>query len=379
MRCSSMTKPKTFITTSVFKDIINHPRMGEDARNRIRDAWKALEEVSEVEIFEGRFPDEALIRKAILDPAVRFIGCHLSHEIKPEWLEQSNIIAVATSTMGYDHVGKVPGVLITHTPSVLQATVADYTMALILANLRNIISLHETVWNGEWEPGQKWDLDGNLSKALDGQVVGLIGLGEIGSEVARRLVPWNTKTLYFDIDRKPHLERDLGLIYESSIEMIFKEADVISLHVPLNDNTRGMFDKRYLSLMKPSSLLVNTARGGIINTGDLLDLLEADDIKVHLAFDVHETEPIDPDILQRFRKIKENNPDLRFVFTPHNASADVNTRGEMAAMLLEDLARIAGSTKPEDIEECRLIGRQRQDLKDGKMESYRIHGFWKKK
>ncbi|MHA1794205.1 MAG: 2-hydroxyacid dehydrogenase [Promethearchaeota archaeon] len=372
-----MVKPKVYFTSNVFKEISRNPKVAEPIRKKINDAWEKLNSVALVEIHDGRFPPDGEIKEKILDPGVRFVGCHLSHAIREEWLEKSNVIAVSTSTMGYDHVGRAPGVLITHTPGVLQNAVADYTAALILSNLRNIVDLHDFVWSGSWVPGKKWDLDQDLSRALDNQVIGLIGLGEIGSEVARRLKPWNVKILYNDLHRKEQLESELGLEFRSSLEDIFAEADIVSLHVPLNSKTRGLINGSLLSRMKDHSLLVNTARGGIINHGDLLDLLEQGDIKINLAFDVHDPEPLDLATLNRYKKIKEDQPELRFIFMPHNASADADTRGKMAIMLLEDITWLVTSRGITDIKRCRIIPSQKRDLFDqGLIDDYRIKKYW---
>ncbi|MHA1682304.1 MAG: 2-hydroxyacid dehydrogenase [Promethearchaeota archaeon] len=372
-----MSKPTVFLTSSVFREISLNPKVSGVVKEGIARAWDALEAVAIVDEFNGRFPDPDVIKRKVLDPAVRFVGCHLSHAIEEDWLRESNVVAVSTSTMGFDHVGKAPGVIITHTPRVLQNTVADYTVALILSNLRNIVGLHETVWGGSWKAGQKWDLDENLSTALDRQVVGLIGLGEIGSEVARRLKPWNVKILYFDVNRREGLESTLGLEFVGDMKRVFAEADLVSLHLPLNDGTKGIIDASCLSAMKDNALLVNTARGGVINTPDLLSLLESGK-QINLAFDVHETEPLEAGTLMRFKTVAEENPGLRFVMAPHNASSDANTRGKMAIMLLEDLAWLAGSKKINDIRNCRIIKKQKEDIFDGgNVGRYRINNYWK--
>ncbi|MHA1717254.1 MAG: 2-hydroxyacid dehydrogenase, partial [Promethearchaeota archaeon] len=209
------------------------------------------------------------------------------------------------------------------------------------------------------------------------QCLGIIGLGEIGSELARRVQPWNVKILYNDIQRKEAMEKELGLEYRKDLKSIFKEADIVSLHIPLNEKTRGIIDKTLLAEMKPYSLLVNTARGGVINTNDLLELLESGDAKINCAFDVYETEPLDPKILKRFKEIQTRDPNLRFTFTPHNASADANTRVKMAIMLLEDLAWLAGSRNLDDIKPCRIIPPQKHEIFiENKIESYRIFKYW---
>lgn len=374
-------KPRVYITTTVFGDIVRNPILSKGIRNQIDKAWSDLRQVADVIVFNGRFPEDSEIKKQLADPRTRFIGCHLSHKIDVESLAKSNVVAVCTATMGFDHIGQVPGIIITHTPGVLNLTVGDYTVALIETALRNTTGLHELVWSGEWSKGAlPWDLDGDLSRSLDGQVLGIVGLGEIGIELARRVQPWKVKILYYDIVRREDVEKQFGMEFCPDMKSIFKGADIVSLHIPLNKQTQGIIDKSLLSEMKDGSLLVNTARGGILNTADLIELLDSGAKKINFATDVYETEPIPLDVLERFRAIKHKYPGLRFVFMPHNASADGNTRGTMAKMLLEDLYWLIKSKGVDDLKKCRIIAPQKKALFDeGKFTDYRISKYWKEK
>lgn len=375
-----METPRVYITTPVFTDIAENPKISQSVRDAIMQAWNQLLNIADVETSKERFPNAAEIKKQITDPRTRFVGCHLSHKIEADWISKSNVIAVCTATMGYDHVGQVPGVIITHTPGVLNLAVGDYTVALIETALRNTNELHEYVWSGNWKPGEKWDLDSNLSQSLEKQVVGIIGLGEIGIEVARRLQPWHVKLLYYDIVRRDDLEAEYNMEFREDMKSVFEDADIISLHIPFNDHTKGIINKELLSVMKDGALLVNTARGGILNTNDLLDLLEAGEKRINFATDVYETEPLPLDMLERFRSIKENFPELRFVFMPHNASADANTRGTMARMVIEDLYWLVTSRGPNDLQSCRIIPPQKKTLfTENKVNSFRISKYWKGK
>ncbi|NMC08462.1 MAG: hypothetical protein GYA24_24855 [Candidatus Lokiarchaeota archaeon] len=371
-------KPRVYITTTVFKDIANNPLLSKNVREEIDKAWKALQSVADVVVFNGRFPDQAEIKKQLADPATRFIGCHLSHKIDAESLARSNVVAVCTATMGYDHVGQAPGVIITHTPGVLNLAVGDYTVALIETALRNTNGLHDHVWTGEWsQKALPWDLDGNISRSLDGQVLGIVGFGEIGIELARRVQPWKVKILYYDIVRREEAEKQFNMEFRPDMKSIFKEADIVSLHIPLNKQTQGIINKHLLSEMKDGALLVNTARGGILNTADLIDVLDSGSKKINYATDVFETEPIPLDVLEKFKAIKRKHPEIRFVFMPHNASADGNTRGTMAKMLLEDLYWLVTSRNIDDVKRCRIIAPQKKALFDeGKAAEYRISKYW---
>nr|MDO8109055.1 2-hydroxyacid dehydrogenase [Candidatus Sigynarchaeota archaeon] len=371
-------KPRVYFTTTVFTDIASNPKVSQKVREEILKAWNDLNRVAEVEVFKGRFPDASEIKKEITDPRTRFVGCHLSHKIDADWLARSNVVAVSTATMGFDHVGQAQGVIITHTPGVLNNAVGDYTVALIETTLRNTTGLHDRVWSGNWKAGEKWDLDGDLSRSLDNQVLGIVGLGEIGIELARRVQPWNVKILYYDIIRREELETQYKMEFRPDMRSVFKEADIVSLHIPLNKQTQGIINKALFLEMKDGALLVNTARGGILNTADLLDVLDSGKKKINYATDVFETEPIPQETLDKFRSIKKKYPELRFVFMPHNASADANTRGTMAKMIFEDLYWLVTSKNIDDLKKCRIIPSQKQALIGEKnVDQFRIRKYWK--
>ncbi|MFO7794812.1 MAG: NAD(P)-dependent oxidoreductase [Promethearchaeati archaeon] len=371
-------KPKIFLTSNVFsaKEIGENQKISENIRQKIKTLWNELESKSEIKVFDGRFPTKTQIKNNIEQFEPHLIGCHLSHPISREMLENSNVFAVSTSTAGFNHIQRPEedDIIITHTPGVLFETVADYTISLIMANLRNLVDLHHYVWEGNWSPDEKWDMDQKLSSVIDNKIIGIIGLGEIGIELMKRLYSWGLKIIYYDVKSKADIEKLYpGLEYKENIKDVFKEADVVSLHVPLNANTKHMIDKNLLKLMKRNALLVNTARGPVIHFEELLDLLEKKEIDINIAFDVYPEEPIDPGILKRFKKIKLDNPDMRMILMPHNASADADTRGKMNIMFLNDIIHIIDSKSIEDLEKINLIPPHRKNLYETK---WRILNYW---
>lgn len=375
-----MSKIKVYLTTPVFREIAEHPLVSKAKKDRILGLWNQLQTETDLKVTSSRFPEMDEMQDEITEWKAQIIGTHLSHTITGEILSQEQIFAVCTSTSGYNHITPVPGILITHTPGVLYKTVADFTIAVILANLRNIVSLHNFVWNEEWAPGQKWDLDENLSTTIDNLTLGIVGMGEIGKELTKRLAPWGIKIIYYDIKQQTDFEAKYpGIEFKNKVYKVFSEADIVSLHVPLMQGTFHLVGENLLKLMKPGALLVNTARGQIIDTKILINLLEKKQISINLAFDVYEDEPINLDDLKRYKKIAKENPKLRFTFIPHNASADADTRAEMAIMLLEDILRLARSKSPQDLKDIRLIPEQRILIKDSKksdFDNYRISKFW---
>lgn len=380
-------KKKVYLTTPVFKQIADHPKVSEINKKRINELWDILGSVTELKVANKRFPDKEEINQAVNGWGAQIIGCHLSHEISEEAVENTNLVAVCTATAGYNHITSIPGMLITHTPHILHKTVADFTIALILSNLRNIVNLHNFVWEGNWGGNrggnQKWDMDENLSSTMDEKILGIVGMGDIGQELAKKISPWGVKIVYFDVNQKKNFEKEFtNVTYMNSMEDVFSQADIISLHIPLNSKTKHIVNRVMLKKMKEGALLVNTARGSVINFSDLIELLENSEISINLAFDVFEQEPIENSILNRFKKISKNKPELRFTFISHAASADSDTRAQMVIFLLEDIIKIATSEKNiKDLLGLRLIPEQKYLLEElnGKKSdigSYRIAKLW---
>lgn len=374
-------KPKIYLTSNVFtsEQIGSNEKISREIREKISNLWEELNNIAEIKIFNGRFPMEEQMKNEINEFKPDFLGCHLSHPISLDMLETSNIYAISTSTAGFNHIDRVSAddILITHTPGVLHETVADYTIATIMANLRNIVDLHEHVWDGHWTPEDKWDLDQNLSSIIDKKVIGIVGMGEIGKEIVKKLYPWGIKILYYDIRQINDFEKQFpSIIFKEKLEDIFKEADIVSVHVPLNKHTEKLVNSDLLKLMKKNALLVNTARGPIVDMEALLDLLEKREIQINISFDVFPIEPLDKNSLDRLKKIKKDQPWIRMVLIPHNASADADTRGQMDIIFLEDLLTLVKSNQMADLEEVRIIPQHRRELNEKK---WKIEEFWRKK
>ncbi len=173
--------------------------------------------------------------------------------------------------------------------------VAEFAVGLILAVTRNIASSHCALMQGEWK---KTYANSNCTTTLSNLTVGLDGIGNIGIEAARRLKALGVKQLFAHDDYvskerllKNGLE-DIKML--SSREELYKEADVVSLHLRLTDNTQKLIDKRYFSLMKPTAYFVNTARGGLVNQKDLIEALKTHSI-AGAALDVFDKEPLETD------------------------------------------------------------------------------------
>jgi glyoxylate reductase len=374
-------KPKVFLTSNVFSamEIGSNEAISANIRNNIKKLWQELEQISNLRVYNGRFPSEEEINNHIKNFKPYIIGCHLSHPLRSETLENSNVVAISTSTAGYNHIQRTPkdNIIITHTPGVLHETVADYTIAIIMANLRDLISLHNYIWDNQWTPDDKWDLDQSLSSVVTNKILGIIGLGEIGKELIRRLYPWGIKIIYYDIRQMNDFEDNFPSIeFRANVEDVFRESDIVSIHVPLNKHTEKMVSRDLLKLMKKNALLVNTARGPVLDLEALLNMLEANEIQINLAFDVFPIEPLDYKTLDRFKKIKQQRPEIRMILIPHNASADADTRGRMNILFLQDIINIIKSSSLKDLNDIHIIPEHRKQLND---KEWRIFNYWEKK
>jgi lactate dehydrogenase-like 2-hydroxyacid dehydrogenase len=374
-------KPKVYLTSNVFtvEQIGTNGAISENIRDEIKQLWQDLTNISEVKVFNGRFPTLNQIQEDIETFNPDILGCHLSHIITSDILEKSRIFAISTSTVGFNHIKRTQddNILITHTPGVLHETVADYTIAIIMANLRNLVDLHNYVWDNQWTSDDKWDLDQSLSSVITNKVLGIVGLGEIGKELVRKLSPWGLRILYYDINQMKDFEMNFPTLeFRKNIEDLFKEADIISLHIPLNKYTEKIVNRDLLRLMKNNTLLINTARGPVLDMTTLLDMLEQKEITINIAFDVFPIEPLRRETLERFKKIKNQRPEIRMVLIPHNASADANTRGKMVILFLGDLIKMIKSSTLDDLNDVHVIPEQKKQLKD---KNWRIYEYWGKK
>jgi glyoxylate reductase len=242
---------------------------------------------------------------------------------------------VANYAVGVNNIDRAAaaarGILVTHTPGVLTDATADLTIALVLALARRIVEGDRLVRAGGFAG---WSPDLLLGKELKGKILGIVGPGRIGKAVARRARAFGMTVIA--CGRSARGEDDPDDPARVSFEDLLRRSDVISLHVPLTDDTRHLFNRETLLRMKPGSLLVNTARGGLIDESALVMALESGHLS-GAALDVYENEPAVPPALL------DND---RVVLMPHAGSATVETRREMARMVVEDVRRVLSGEKP---------------------------------
>jgi glyoxylate reductase len=217
------------------------------------------------------------------------------------------------------------GIRIGNTPGVLTDATADMAFCLLIAAARRVVEGHAYTLAGKWKT---WEPLGHLGQDLVGRTLGVVGMGRIGHALAKRCRGgWDMRVLYHDVFRNEAAERDLGA-KQVDFETLLRESDFISLHADLNEKTRGMIGAPQLRMMKRSAVLVNTARGPLVDQKALADALRSETI---FAAGLDVTEPEPP---------AANDPLLglpNVVIAPHIASATVDTRNRMAEICAKNL------------------------------------------
>src|SRR3954468_24821051 len=238
--------------------------------------------------------------------------------------------AIANMAVGTDNIdleaAAARGIPVGNTPDVLTDATADIAFALLLALARKIVPGAAKVRSGEWKT---WEPAGDLGADLAGATLGIVGWGRIGQAVARRAEGFEMEIV--------HSSRSSGI----PLPDLLATADFVSLHTPLTAETRALMDAAALQRMKPTALLINTARGGVVDQGALRTAL-VDGTIAGAALDVTEPEPLPPDhpLLDA--------PNLLVV--PHVGSATVQTRAKMAAMAVDNLlAALDGRPMPHPV------------------------------
>ncbi len=244
---------------------------------------------------------------------------------------------IANVAVGFDNID-VPaatrkGILVTNTPDVLTETTADFAFALLLATARRVVEAHQFVHAGQW---RKWAIDLLVGRDVHHRTLGLFGLGRIGQAVARRGRGFSMRILYHDAARAAEsVERELQLEYVPA-ERLLRESDFVSLHVPLLDSTRKLIGEPQLRSMKKTAILVNTARGPVVDEAALARAL-AEGWIAGAGLDVFEREPqVNPELLKL----------TNVVLAPHIASASVDTRREMSMLAARNVVEALEGRRP---------------------------------
>jgi D-3-phosphoglycerate dehydrogenase len=299
-----------------------------------------VREACDAELWEEHEP----IPRAVLLERVQGIDGLLSlltEKVDAELLDAAGprLKVISNYAVGYDNIN-VPeatarGIPVGNTPGVLTETTADLAFALLLAAARRIAEGAEYVRAGHWHT---WKPSLYLGYDVHGATLGIIGMGRIGQAVARRATGFDMKIIYFDPycdpDKAPFV--DVGLRCE--LDELLAESDFVTLHVPLTDETEHMINAGTLGKMKPTAILINAARGPIVDTDALYDALSARQI-AYAALDVTDPEPLPGD----HKLLTLDN----CLVVPHIGSASHATRTRMAVLAAENLlAGLQGQRLP---------------------------------
>ena len=248
-----------------------------------------------------------------------------------------SVRVIGTFAVGYDNIdvaaATARGVAICNTPGVLTEATADAAFSLLLAAARRIPEGIGYVRDGEWRAWRPMVL---LGRDIHAATLGIIGLGRIGQAVARRARGFDMRVLYHGRERQPEAERELGVEY-APLDELLAASNFVSLHCALNPATRGLIGAREFGIMRPDAILINAARGPVVDTDALVAALRDGQIG-GAALDVTDPEPL-----------PANHPLIGLpnaIVVPHTASSTVATRDRMADLAARNILAVLGGTTP---------------------------------
>ncbi|NQX87222.1 MAG: D-glycerate dehydrogenase [Halioglobus sp.] len=264
--------------------------------------------------------------------------CFLTDAVTAALVQRmENLEFVSSVSVGLDHIDlpalNARGIPVGHTPGVLVDATADLAMALLLAAARRVVEGDRFVRAGCWCPENHWSPDFFLGRNISGATLGIVGLGAIGQAVARRAAAFN-----MDLIGWTPSGRVVPGVQGVSLEELLVRSDCVSLHVALTDATRNLIDAARINSMKPGAVLINTARGEIVDEQALAQALDGGQLFA-AGLDVFASEPLSPE-----------SPLLRHprvVLTPHIGSATAATRAQMLALAMSNaVAALQGRRMP---------------------------------
>lgn len=316
-------KPKILVTREIFDEVLDDLRQHFDVTDNQHDAVWDADELS------ARLQDKEGVMTSIVD---RIDAAVIARAPR--------LKAVANIAVGYNNIDVAEctrrGILVTNTPGVLDDATADFTWALILGAARRLTEAEAYLRSGQWK---RWELKQLLGADVQGATLGIIGMGRIGQAVARRAVGFNMKVLYWNRHRvAPEIESRCNATFVSKDELL-AQSDFVTLHCPYTPQTHHLIGEAELKKMKRTAILINAARGGVVDDAALVKALKAGTISA-AGLDVYENEPnLNPELL----KLKN------VVLAPHIASSTRTTRFNMAKRAAENLVAALTTGNPPDL------------------------------
>jgi glyoxylate reductase len=298
-----------------------------------------IRQATEAEIWPGELPPPyaALLEKV---RGVDGVLTLLTDKVDAGLMDSAGpaLKVISQMAVGYDNIDVAAAtarrLAVGHTPGVLTETTADFAWALMMAAARRVVEGDAYTRQGKW---RTWGPTLLMGPDVNGATLGLVGLGRIGKAMARRARGFDMRVLYCDPDRRPAHEQSLGVEYRE-LDALLSEADFVSLHAPLTEETHHLIGAAQLQKMKRSAILINSARGPLVDPEALYQALK-DRVIAYAALDVTEPEPI-----------SMSSPLLtldNLIIAPHIASASLQTRNKMATMAVANLlAGLKGERLP---------------------------------
>lgn len=307
-------KPKVFVSRII----------PDEGLNLVLDAFDA-------EVWQDELPPPHAVLLEKIKDKVGLLSL-LTDKIDADLMDRNpQLRVVANYAVGFDNIdipaATARGLPIGNTPGVLTDTTADFAFTMLVSAARRVVEGADYVRAGRWKT---WGPKLLTGVDIHGATLGLIGFGRIGQAMAKRAGGFDMRVLYYDQYRREDLEQSMGVKYVE-LDQLLAESDFVSIHTDLNTGTRHLFNRENLAKMKSSAVLVNSARGPIIDPAALYEALSSGKIRA-AALDVTEPEPIPMD-----------SPLLTLpncLIVPHIASASIATRGKMAQIAAQNL--IAG-------------------------------------
>jgi len=313
-----------------FKVVVTHPIHPEGI--------KVLEEIAEVHVLPEAPRSEEELIKAIADADAVLVTLNVEPVTRRVIESAPKLKIIARHGVGYDNVdvkaATERGIWVTIAP-VNASTVAEFTIALIFALAHKVVQRDRFIKSGSWTP-QNLRPQHLVGIDVQDKILGIVGLGRIGQEVAKRAACLGMKVVYYDVVRRKELEEQLSIEYRD-LETLLKISDFVSLHVPLTPQTKHLIGERELKLMKPTAYLINTARGPVVDMNALVRALKEGWI-AGAALDVFEEEPLPP-----------NHPLLSLdnvILSPHMATHTDDCKKRVAATAAQEIVRVLKGEKP---------------------------------
>jgi glyoxylate reductase len=265
--------------------------------------------------------------------------CLLTDQVDEKVLSgASRLKIVANMAVGYNNIdveaASKKGIIVTNTPGVLTETTADLTFALMVAAARRLVESSDFLRGGKWSSWSPMELTG---QDIYGATLGIIGMGRIGQALASRARGFNMRIVYHNRSRKPDVEQDLGLEFYEELHEMLPVCDFVCILVPYASDLHHFIGEKELRIMKKTAVLINTARGGLVDEEALYTVLNTGKLFA-AGLDVFEKEPVDPD------SPLLSLPNL--VTLPHIGSASKATRMKMAELAADNLIEVLSDKPP---------------------------------